>query len=146
LSPEEKKKVDSGVKLKIMEEIYIGEMKDFRQAQKDYGKEKKEGGILNSAKEAYAKVLSNKAVKAYLGIKWYYRIPATTLLFTAAGYGLGMAAVGTTVASATGFAGTRMARGVLTVAGGSVLRGAIHKKGESYEQERKEELKILHDS
>ncbi len=143
LSPEEKKKVDSGVKLKIMEEIYIGEMKDFRQAQKDYGKEKKEGGILNSAKEAYAKVLSNKAVKAYLGIKWYYRIPATTLLFTAAGYGLGMAAVGTTMASAAGFAGARMARGALTVAGGSALRGAIHKKGESYEQERKEELKNL---
>lgn len=143
LSPEEKKKFDSGVKLKIMEEIYLGEAKAFRQAQEDYGKEKKEGGILNSAKEAYAKVLSNKAVKGYLGIKWYYRIPATTLLLTLAGYGLGMAAVGTTVASAAGFAGARMARGALTIAGGSVLRGTIHKGGEKLKEKRKELLKDL---
>ncbi len=139
LSPEEKKKIDSKVKLYIINEIYSTEYRAYRNAQK----EKEQLEIIVSAKEMLGRALSNKAVKWYLGIKWYYRIPATTALLTVAGYGLGLAAVGTTLGSAGAFAGARMARGAATFGVGTAVRGAIEKFGQKNEAVRKENLEEI---
>ncbi len=139
LSPEEKKKIDSKVKLYIINEIYSTEYRAYRKAQK----EKEQLEIIVSAKEMLGRALSNKAVKWYLGIKWYYRIPATTALLTVAGYGLGLAAVGTTLGSAGAFAGARMARGAATFGVGTAVRGAIEKFGQKNEAVRKENLEEI---
>lgn len=97
----------------------------------------------DKAKEVAKSTLSSAAFKWYLSQNKFVRIGLTTLLATGIGYGIGTVAA----AGAVGYAGARLARGVISLEGAAVGRAIGSKvKGWDIETinqwEKRKELEI----